>query len=486
MNWDEDAANREIVDRSDYAIVITDGQGRVLRMNGAAHLLGLQLGPALFEERPSSEIELCDVRGGLRKVSLTTTRLADVHVHLLRDVTEQRSLEREVRELRRLQSLGILVASVVHDMNNLLTAIVCSSALLERETARGGDGPALSAEIRQAAEQAVALLRRMLAFVRRTPAARAPINVAEVLEIMHSILSRVAGDGVKVRVTIGQDAGWVVADREQLEQVLINLAANARDAMPDGGELVFSARKLVLGDDEASTLHCPGAGTYVAVSATDTGVGMTSDVRDRMFDSFFTTKGEGSGTGLGLAAARRFATESGGCIRARSTLGQGTTLTLYLPRTQPEAAGFSPRDRDTPMPRGGETVLVVENDEHARSAVRTVLDRLGYYVVTAASGEQGLQTAMASEAPIDLLLTDVILPDLSGPALAERLLLAKRIAHVLFMSGQSQHVLTRHGIDGKVPLLRKAFSPAELARRVRETLDRDSRSTLVSAPHPVG
>ena len=162
MNWDEDAANREIVDRSDDAIVITDGQGRVLRMNGAAHLLGPQLGPALLEERPSSEIELCDVRGGSRKVSLTTTRLADVRVYVLRDVTEQRSLEREVRELRRLQSLGILVASVVHDMNNLLTAIVCSSALLERETARRGDGPALAAEIRQAAEQAVGLLRRML------------------------------------------------------------------------------------------------------------------------------------------------------------------------------------------------------------------------------------------------------------------------------------------------------------------------------------
>ena len=138
------------------------------------------------------------------------------------------------------------------------------------------------------------------------------------------------------------------------------------------------------------------------------------------------------------------------------------------------------------MPRGGETVLVVEDDEHVRSAVRTVLDRLGYHVVTAASGEQALQIAMAPEASIDLLLTDVVLPDLSGPALAERLLLAKRIAHVLFMSGQSQQVLARHGIDGKGPLLRKAFSPAELARRVRELLDPESRRTLVSAPHPGG
>jgi signal transduction histidine kinase len=469
MKWDEDAANREIVERSDDAIVVTDEHGRTLHMNGAAHLLGPQLEHALSRSPPSDEIELRDVRGVMRNVQVRTTRGSEVQIHVLRDVTQLRSLEREVRELRRLESLGTLAASIIHDMNNLLTAIVCSSALLDREPAHGGDGPILAGEIRKASEQAVGLLRRMLAFVRRAPAARGPIDVAEVLEGMHPILRRVAGEGVKVRVASATDAGWVIADREQLEQVLINLAANARDAMPNGGELVLSARRVVLGDDEADSLHCPSAGAYVALSATDTGVGMTSDVSERIFDFFFTTKGEGSGTGLGLAAARRFAVDCGGCIAVRSAPGQGTTLVLYLPRTQSAPTEVSHGDRSSPMPRGGETVLVVEDEERVRTAVRVVLERLGYRVVGASSGEQALR--LAAEAHIDLLLTDVVMADMTGPELVERLRRQRGIAHVLFMSGHSQDVIARRGIGDRMPLLRKAFSPTELARRVREVLD---------------
>jgi signal transduction histidine kinase/CheY-like chemotaxis protein len=475
MKWDEDAVNRELVDRSDDAVVITDQHGKVLRMNAAAHLLGPELEPGLWDGPSPKEVELRDVRGAQRRVIVRTTRCDDVRVHVLRDVTEQRLLEREVRELRRLESLGILAASVVHDLNNLLTAIVCSSALLERERAHSGGDGTLASEILKASEQAVGLIRRMLAFVRRIPGARAAIDVAEVMDSMQWILRRVAGDAVNIRIATEPDSGWAVADREQFEQVLINLAANARDAMPAGGDLVLSTRKIVLGDDEANSLECPSSGSYVVVTATDTGVGMTSAVRERIFDRFFTTKGEGLGTGLGLAAARRFAVESGGCIAVRSAPGEGTSLVLYLPRMSPRvAADAVPRDLDTPLPRGSETVLVAEDEDHTRRAVRGVLERLGYDVVVASSAEQALDVAAAHTKPIDLLLADVCMPDMSGPELAERLRLERESMQVLFMSGHPPDVVARRRAGGGVPFLRKAFSPADLARRVRQVLDEGS------------
>jgi CheY-like chemotaxis protein len=260
-----------------------------------------------------------------------------------------------------------------------------------------------------------------------------------------------------------------MVDREQLEQVLINLTANARDAMPDGGELTFAVRNITLGDSESCSVECPPAGAYVAVSATDTGVGMTSEVRDRAFERFFTTKAEGLGTGLGLAAARRFATECGGCIAVRSAPGQGTTLVLYLPRASPPALRVEHAGRDTPLPRGAETVLVADDEQQVRSAVHAVLEQLGYRVREAATGGQALE--VATDASIDLLLADVAMPGLGGVQLWERLREKGAAPRVLFMSGHPSQVTNRYGLADGAPLLRKAFSPAELARRVRDALD---------------
>jgi CheY-like chemotaxis protein len=330
----------------------------------------------------------------------------------------------------------------------------------------------MAGEMRTAAERAAGLVRHLLAFVRRDPTRVARTDPGAVLSDLRGLLLRVVGEQIEVELALDDAAGEVMVDREQLEQVVLNLAANARDAMPRGGRLTLSTCAVSLGDAESRAMDCSGPAAYVALVVADTGVGMTAEVRERVFEPLFTTKAHGLGSGLGLATAHRFARQNGGCIAVQSEPGRGTTVRIYLPR----ADGFAADDErapDTPLPRGRETVLVVDDDDGVLATVQLTLEDQGYRVLAARSGQEALEMLDEQGHAVELALLDVVMPGVDGRALADALRGAGLCDKVLFMSGHADGRVKDAGIreDAAKNVLRKAFSPAELARSVRRVLD---------------
>jgi two-component system cell cycle sensor histidine kinase/response regulator CckA len=487
-----------VFEHSSVGIVVVDGAGRVLIQNETArehHALVTQLlSEALAEGGPlggfaaslrttgraRAEKRVEGADGKPRQLLLKGNRVApDRYAIVARDVSARRAIEAEVAQLRRVESLGYLTASVVHDFNNLLTPIVCLAGVLTRELEGGSRAGEMAGEIRDTAERAAGLVRQVLSVIRRTPERSRALNVGAVVAGMEGLLRRVLGDEIELVLAADDDAGEVVAIREELERVLLNLAVNARDAMPRGGRLFISTIPMNLvgggGDKEAAGFDPPLAGSYVALRVSDTGVGMTPDVRERVFEHFFTTKPHGQGNGLGLATAHRFARDSGGSISVQSVEGAGTTVTVCLPRldeTRSGAPSSNPRDL---FPRGTETVLVVEDDTAVRTVVRALLEAQGYRVLDAPSGKAALEAVSGDVGTIDLLLTDVVMPEMSGRALAEALDAKGLASKVLFMSGHADPVIRDRGVCPNAKnLLRKAFSPAELLAKVREVLGEEA------------
>ncbi len=485
--WDEPGLFRFVFENGADAVVVTDAGGEIVLANAAARRLegvapgrplslpgALEAEVALFRAelrakgRATVEIRLTEKRASARHV------VVDGYVHdghdviVVRDVTDARKSDEELRHLRRVDSLGYLTASVVHDFNNLLTPIVCLSALLERGLTNSEPAADMVRDVRVASERAAGLVRQLLTFVRRDSARPQRVSLTDVAHEVDGLLRRVVGDGIDVSLALESELGDTIVDREQLEHVILNLAANARDAMPRGGALTIATANVAAGDSDA----CPDSSEYVALTVTDTGVGMSPEVRERLFERFFTTKEVGSGTGLGLASAHRFVTASGGCITVRSEPGQGTSVVLYLPR----AAAAEPASERLPavddLPSGSETILVVEDDEHVRRVVRAVLEELGYRVLAVADAKGALHETARHTARVDLILVDVVLAGSSGRVLVDELREAGHAMKVLFMSGHTDKVLGEHGVHEALdPLLRKAFSPTELARAVRGVLD---------------
>jgi signal transduction histidine kinase len=325
--------------------VVFDEEGQVLALNRAARDLPEELVDRLFggdapqpPELTAFHSDLEDhghARAEIRLMSRAYLLLGQKHdrqvVIVVRDETRMHRLEADLRALQRVESLGQFTASLVHDFNNLLTPIACVSAILEAELAHDERNGPLAREVRDAAERATNLARQMMSRVRREPPAVAATDVNEVLAGMRLLLERVVGSDVKVQLRLGDDVEATLLDRERLEHVILNLAANARDAMPDGGTLMLATRTVAFDADDADALEGAHAGAYVTIRVTDTGVGMTREVRERVFERFFTTKQIGHGTGLGLASVRRFVGESGGCVSVHSGEGHGTTVSLYLP-----------------------------------------------------------------------------------------------------------------------------------------------------------
>jgi two-component system, cell cycle sensor histidine kinase and response regulator CckA len=484
--------HRLALDQSPDAVVVIDGAGRLLHANQAARDVhgapsrilrdGLVDGGELAgfvavlraSGRASAEKRVLDGEGTWRQLVLKGTCIAPERFAVFaRDVTERREMEAELEQLRRVESLGYLTASVVHDFNNLLTPMVCLSAVLTHELERGSHAGEMAMEIRETAERAAGLARQMLSFVRRAPEQARRLNVGAVVSEMNNLLRRVVGDDIEIVLSIDEDSGEVSANREQLEQVLLNLAVNARDAMPRGGRLVVATAPVTLvgeGDPEQAQ-----AGAYVALRVSDTGVGMTAEVRERIFERFFTTKSPGEGTGLGLAAAHRFARASGGCISVRSAEGAGTTVTLCLPRLEGVPTTAPPSSHEL-LPRGSETVLVVEDDASVRGVVRALLEAQGYRVLDAPCGKAALEVVARKPGPIDLLIVDVVMPEMGGRALADALASTGLSMKVLFMSGHSDAMVLERGVNPSSSMfLRKAFSPAELILKVREVLGEERR-----------
>ncbi|HEY7075385.1 MAG TPA: ATP-binding protein [Solirubrobacteraceae bacterium] len=411
--------------------------------------------------------------GSLISVEITAGRIAfggrDAALVLAHDVSERKQLEERLAEAERLEAIGRLAGGVAHDFNNLLTVISGYASMLLAGAA--GDSEELR-EIAHAAEQASGLTRQLLAFSRRQVLHPQVLDLNEIVAGMEPMLHRIIGDDVSVGVRLVDRLAPVEADRAQLERVLLNLAANARDAMPNGGRLTIETANVDLDADYVTT-HGEGApGPHVMLAVSDTGVGMSEDVQRHLFEPFFTTKESGAGTGLGLATVFGVVKQSGGSIYVYSEIGKGSTLKVYFPAA---AAGREPEPPTAAEPAGAdgsETIMVVEDDASVRDLVRLMLEARGYAVLTVEDAEEAARVCRESPGGVDLLLTDVVMPEVGGRDLAERLVEIAPEMRILFMSGYSDEAVYRHGvISPNAAFIEKPFTERTLAGKVREVLD---------------
>ena len=502
---------RSIVD----GVVATDREGRVVLANEAAerlaacppgHAAGRRFeelfpqraeGPAVAGRSDPVERVLAAGRslhlgefpaprgpdGRERRVALSGAPIVgdpSGAVLVLRDVTAQHDAERERRRLQqafeqaqKLESVGRLAGGVAHDFNNVLTVILgnVEMALINLSPEHPLAVPL--AEMREAAESAAALTRQLLAFSRKSVIEPQVIDLDERLERMGKMLGRLIGEDVVLRLEPGR-VGTVRVDPGQLEQILINLAVNARDAMPGGGDLVIRTftERLAPGDPRLAPGAAPGE--FAVLAVTDTGSGLSEEVKQHLFEPFFTTKERGKGTGLGLATVYGAVAQNHGFLEVESELGRGTTFRIHLPRARADEAAARPRLAPTePVPGGSETILLVEDEAPVRRLASRTLERAGYRVIACASGGEAIAAAARERGPIHLVLSDVVMPGMDGPTLVRELASIRPDARVLFVSGysgDSSHALEQLAQDGAI-VLEKPFTPATLSKAVRTVLD---------------
>jgi nitrogen-specific signal transduction histidine kinase len=390
---------------------------------------------------------------------------------ILEDITEHRLLENQLRQAQKMEAIGRLAGGVAHDFNNLLTAIFGYVDLLREDLPEGSSARQDTEEIRKAAERAAALTRQLLAFSRQQVLEAVIVNVNDLVEEFDKMLRRLIGEDVELRAALAPDLANVRADPGQLQQVLMNLVVNARDAMPTGGKLLIETANADL-TEEYAELHQPVIpGAYVMLAVSDTGVGMDADTRARIFEPFFTTKEKGRGTGLGLSTVYGIVKQSGGYIWVYSEPGHGTTFKVYLPRVDAPAHPVA-QPREARTLAGTETILLAEDDEMLRPLAKGLLRKLGYIVLEAPSAEEALGAAAGHDGPIHLLVADVVMPGASGRELARRLAASRPETKVLYVSGYTDDAIVRHGLlDPGLAFLQKPFTPDTLARKVREVLD---------------
>ena len=384
-----------------------------------------------------------------------------------RDVTERRRMEERLADAEKMEAVGRLAGGVAHDFNNLLTVISGYAAILREDPSAAQPLD----EIEHAAEQAGALTRQLLAFSRRQVLRPQAVDVNEIVGGMEPMLERIIGDDVHVTVSLAESVFPVDADRAQIERVVLNLAANARDAMPRGGQLTIETAGVELDESYVATHGDVTPGPHVLLAISDTGTGMSDEVRKRLFEPFFTTKAGGGGTGLGLATVFGVVKQSGGSIFVYSEEGRGTTFKIYLPASRDPLPAPEPVEAPETS-QGTETIVVVEDDPSVRELVELMLDGCGYEILSAPDADSAARLCSEHPGGVDLLLTDVVMPDVGGRVLAERLTALFPRLRVLFMSGYSDEAVFRHGIiRPDTAFIEKPFSQAALARKVREVLD---------------
>jgi two-component system, cell cycle sensor histidine kinase and response regulator CckA len=387
------------------------------------------------------------------------------------DITERKVLEGRLRQAQKLDAIGQLAGGVAHDFNNLLTVILGYAEYIVADVSVADEHRRDVREIIKSAERGAGLTRQLLAFSRNQVLQATLVDVNLLVADMSDMLGRLIGEHIELVTVLAPGLGSVLADHGQLEQVLMNLAVNARDAMPDGGRLVIETADVQL--DELSGLPeqvvVPGA--YVVLAVTDSGTGIDAATRSRLFEPFFTTKERGKGTGLGLATVYGIVQQSGGYIRVYSEPGHGATFKVYLPRSTDEARGETEAVPLAPAaPRGAETVLLVEDEEGVRRLVTRILESAGYRTLVASNPAEARALFAQHPAAIDLLLTDVVMPGASGPDLFQSLAAHAPGLKVLYMSGYTEHAIARSGLNRGLPLVHKPFTAAVLARAVRELL----------------
>jgi hypothetical protein len=385
-----------------------------------------------------------------------------------------RAIEERLRQAQKMEAVGRLAGGIAHDFNNLLSVILSYSEILAMDLGPGDPMRVDLEEIKGAGLRAASLTRQLLAFGRKQIVRPIALDPSETIAGLENLLRRLIGEDIELRVVTQTPLGKVNADAGQLEQIIMNLAVNARDAMPSGGKLIIETSMVDLDADHCLEQVGVIAGPYVRLTVTDTGVGMDRATREHIFEPFFTTKEPGRGTGLGLATVFGIVQQSGGHIRLRSEPGEGTEFQIYLPQADASAATAPSRPRldEIGAPRGWETILLVEDEECVRAVAQTILSRQGYRVIEAKNGGEALLICEQDTAVIHLLVTDVVMYRMSGVQLAERLRAMQPGMKVLYMSGYTDDPRVAHGVlDSELTFLQKPITPITLARKVRAALD---------------
>ena len=499
---DSELRNRALVENTTYAIYLSDENDKLLDVNPAlvkmlgydspAELLAMNVATGIFcnPEEAAKLAAQCNLQGRLdcvdaewrrksgkpitvrlsgRSVSNVPGSLAYLEV-IAEDVTERRTLEEQLRQSQKMEAVGRLAGGVAHDFNNLLNLIIGYAALLLESTAL--DDPARNRveQIDKAAQRAASLTRQLLAFSRKQVLEPKVLNVNAIVEELDKMLRRLIGEHIDLVTVLSPFLGRVKADPSQIEQVIMNLAVNARDAMPRGGKLIIETANVYL--DEAYAHKHAGLrpGPYVMLAVRDVGSGMNPETVSHIFEPFFTTKPKGKGTGLGLAMVYGVVVQSGGHVAVESKVGKGTSFKVYLPRVE----SVVPAEALPPAEalKGSETILLVEDEEQVRRLACEILQASGYTILEASGGLDALQVCETNHGGIQLMVTDVVMPGMSGRELADELSTVRPEMKVLYVSGYTEDAIGEYGVlEEGVNFLQKPFRPSDLARKVRDVLD---------------
>jgi two-component system cell cycle sensor histidine kinase/response regulator CckA len=499
---------RALIENSSDAIAQVDAQGKILYASAStARVLGYApeefVGRDGFDvvhaddrqqaqdmlasllHKPGGEITIearaRHVDGSWRWVEgVVTNALDDPNIAAFvvnyRDTSERRRLEEQFLQSQKMEAVGRLAGGIAHDFNNLLTIINGYSALALETLEKGSTLHDDIEEINKAGVRAASLTNQLLSFSRRQVLEPRVFNLNAAVSDMDRMLRRLIGEDIDLVAVLDPALESVRVDRGQIEQAIMNLVVNSRQAMPSGGQLTIETANVDLDDAYARQHRGVAAGSYVMLAVSDTGMGMDEQTQARIFEPFFTTKKQGEGTGLGLSMVYGFVKQSGGHIWAYSEVGKGTTFKIYLPQATERAAEVIDRRQPANPVRGSETVLVVEDEEAVRKLVDSILQKAGYTVVAALNGQEALHFCQDRTDPIHLLISDVVMPQMSGRELANRLESLRPEMKVLFMSGYTDNAVVLHGVlDAETPFLQKPFTPAGLANKVREVLDERQR-----------
>src|SRR5579864_5628610 len=469
------------------AVFVTDCAGVIHFVNDAAfalfgkrgeEFLGQPLGFAVkvgdvceIEVRRGEECRACEMR-----VVACEWNGVPAALTLIRDMTEQKRLGEQLQHAQKMEAVGMMAGGVAHDFNNLLLVMLVHAELLRGDCDPTDPRLAGISEIIQSIERAQGLTRQLLAFSRRQPTESSVVDLGEVVAGVHSLLRRILSAHVEI-VTLATDEVWpVLVDKGEIEQVLMNLAVNARDAMPTGGRFVVEIGNRVL----VATEQGMPPGEYVAMRISDTGSGIEAEHLGRIFDPFFTTKERGRGTGLGLSMCYGIIAQAGGRLMVESKVGVGTTFTVLLPRTREEAGQANAGGSGAEGPLGRETILLVEDDQAVLRATAATLRQGGYTVLTASNGDEARRLVQRGEAAdVDLVLSDVVMPQLSGPEFAEYLATIRPEIPLIFMTGYSEYPISSESGGTMIANRRaiiKPFRPRDLLSTVREVLDNKSQA----------
>jgi signal transduction histidine kinase len=418
--------------------------------------------------------------GEERRVQVSTERIvldgAPCLLANTRDITESLRLEEQFRQAQKMEAIGRLAGGVAHDFNNLLSVIIGYSELAESLTAPADAIRKHIDHIRKAAERATSLTRQLLAFSRQQVLAPRVLNLNAVVHSVSQMLLRMIGEDITLNLKPAEPLGSVKADLGQMEQILMNLVVNARDAMPEGGKIVIETANVELDDAYRAQYPAVNPGSYVMLAVSDTGCGMDAKTMAHIFEPFFTTKELGKGTGLGLSTVYGIVKQSDGYVWAYSEPMQGTTFKVYLPRVDTQAEVLRAQHSDVAFERGTETILLVEDDDFLRPLTAQLLRDAGYTVLEAENGKVAIEIARKNEARIDAVLTDVIMPGMGGADLVVYLRHLQPKVAILFMSGYASDLVTRAGVlESEKVLLNKPFTRRSLLTKVRLTLDEAAR-----------